>query len=390
MKINKIFSLLLIFGLVLSGCKNDIEQNEDEILVAPLKEGDYGYSLPYADSTTSVIHNIYSGNKKDVYNMGEQALELAKSYFNPKSTYVSEGQVIKSSELERFDASYRGLGLLKFKTDYNPEGLNPEKGNFIESGTGIDMYNAILVSDVHEIDFKNKNGEYVGFQFIIVLNENVSYLEAQTNEDGSIKKDKDGKVVLSENRKTAKISTDQLYNYGSIEAGQRLVNYLRNNHPEVGNLPIQVLLYKTTSSDSMLNGTFIGQSYVTNRASTTYEKINQEWVFAPSSRLNTLDSVLAGQIQNVKSKLFENWPNEVGFYGRIFFINDMASEIELEINMRGKTYVEIQSLIQYLVQLMSSISDDNAILNVHVLSEGNTVAIIHRDVNSEKVELIVL
>ena len=63
MKINKIFSLLLIFGLVLSGCKNDIEQNEDEILVAPLKEGDYGYSLPYADSTTSVIHNIYSGNK---------------------------------------------------------------------------------------------------------------------------------------------------------------------------------------------------------------------------------------------------------------------------------------------------------------------------------------
>lgn len=390
MKINKIFSLLFVCCLVLSGCQKDIEETDDEILVAPLKAGDYGYSLPYADSTTSVIHNKYSGNKKDVYNMGEQALELAKPYFNPKTTYVSEGLVLDSSELERFDTSYRGLGLLKFKTEYNPEGLNPEKGNFIESGTGIDMYNAILVSDVHEIDFKDKNGEYVGFQFIIVLNENVSYLAAQTNEDGTVMTDETGKVVLEENRRTAKISTDQLYNYGSIEAGQRLVNYLRNNHPEVGNLPIQVLLYKTTSSDSMLNGTFIGQSYVTNRASTTYEVIKQEWVFAPSSRLNDLDSVLAGQIQSVKSKLFENWPNEVGFYGKVFFEDNMASAIELEINMRGKTYVEIQSLIQYLVQLMPTINNDSAKLNVHVLSDGQTIAIIQRDVDSEKVELIVL
>ena len=390
MKINKILSLFIIFCLVLSGCQNEIEETDDEILVAPLKEGDYGYSLPYEDSSTSVIHNKYSSNKKDTYNLGEQALELAKAYFNPKTTYVSEGLVLDSSELERFDSSYRGLGLLKFKTEYNPEGLNPEKGTFIASGTGIDMYNAILVSDVHEIDFKDKNGEYIGFQFIIVLNENVSYLEAKTNEDGSVQTDKDGNVVLEEERKTAKISTTQLFNYGSIEAGQRLVNYLRNNHPEVGNLPIQVLLYKTASSDSMLNGTFIGQSYVTTRASATYEKINQEWVFAPSTRLTELDSVLATQIQNVKNKIFESWPNEVGYYGKIFFENDMASEIELEINMRGKTYVEIQSLIQYLMQLIPTISNDNAKLNVHVLSDGETIAIIQREANSDKIELIIL
>ena len=67
--------------------------------------------------------------------------------------------------------------ILKYKTDYNPEGLNPEKGSFIQSGTGIDMYNPILVSDVHEIDFVNSKGEYVGFQFIIVLNEKVTYYQ---------------------------------------------------------------------------------------------------------------------------------------------------------------------------------------------------------------------
>lgn len=389
MKINKLFSIVLLFSLLLTSCSKN-GGSEDEILVAPLKEGDYGFSLPYSDSSTSVIHNKYSSNKQDTYNMGEQALELAKKYFDPKNTYASEGLVLQSSELERFDSSYRGLGLLKYKTEYNPEGLNPEKGSFVESGSGIDMYNPILISDVHEIDFKNKNGEYVGFQFIIVLNENVTYSEVETNENGEVKKDSDGEVVLKDERKTAKISTEQLYNYGSIEAGQRLVNYLRNNHPEVGNLPIHVLLYKTTNSDSMLSGSFIGQSYVTTRASTSYEKINQEWVFAPSSRLNELNSVLSTQITNVKEKLFENWPNEVGFYGRVFFVDDMINEVEIEINMRGKTYVEIQSLIQYVVQLAPNINENNAELNIHVLSDGQTVAILHRDADSEKITPIIL
>lgn len=382
MKISKLCTFILLTSMLLTGCE---KEQTGTAQIAPLKEGDYTYMLPYVKSSTEVTHSKYGSNKKDIFNMGELALELAKPYFDTKNTFASEGQILSSSELERFDSSYRGLGLLKYKTDYNPEGLNPEKGSYVQSGTGIDMYNPILVSDVHEIDFRDKNNEYVGFQFIIVLNETVTYYEPQKNEDGSIKKDANGDVVLKKESKSTEISAQQLYNYGSIEAGNRLVSYLRNNHPEVGNLPIQVLLYKTTSSNSKLYGTFIGQSYITTRASTTYEKIYQEWVFAPSTRLEKLNTLLASQISNVKSQIFEYFPNEVGFYGRVFFENNIAKSVELEINMRGKTYVEIQSLIQYVKQLAPTINENKAELKIHILSDGETVAILTREKNSETI-----
>lgn len=384
MKTNKKILIFLTGVLLLAGCQKK-NQSDEYVIVEPLRKGDYGYLLPYESNSTSVIHNKYQSNKKDTYFMGEQALELAKSYFDPGSVYVREGNVLESNELERFDANYRGLGLLKFKTDYNPEGLNPEKGNYVPSGSGVDMYNAILVSDVYETDFVNENGEYVGFQFTIVLNETVSYRDAKKNADGSVATDSNGNVILEGESKSMKLSDDQLYNYGSIEAGQRLVSYLRNNHPEVGNLPIHVLLYKTTSSGSKTSGVFIGQSYVTNRSSTSYDRIRQEWVFAPSDRLSTLNSVLAGQMTAVKNAMFEHFPNEVGYYGRVFFQNDLVSKVEIEISLIGKTYVEVQSLIQYMATQAPTISENKTELSIHIKSDGEIMAIIHRDFGSNDV-----
>lgn len=386
MKINKGWKLTVVLMLALTGCQKN-EDNENSVIVEPIKKGNYGFALPYVSSSTSVIHNKYQSNRMDSYFMGEQALELSKPYFDPSSCFASEGQVLSSEEYERFDASYRGLGLLKYKTDYNPEGLNPEKGTYVPSGTGINMYNAILVSDILEIDFVDKDGKAVGYQFTIVLNENITYYDAQLDANGNPLTDKDGNVLVQSEAKKAKITTQQLYTYGSLEAGQRLVSYLRNNHPEVGDLPIQILLYKTSSADSNISGVFIGESYINTRSSTSYTPISQEWVFAPSSRLNTLNSVLAGQISSVKNQLFEHFPNEVGYYGRVFFKDNMASEVELEINMRGKTYVEIQSLIQYVASLSSQISENDVELNIHVLSDGDTVAMLHRDAGSNELTI---
>lgn len=385
MKVSKKWRILFVFTLLLTSCKQ--ENEHEHVIVEPVKKGEYGFYLPYEDSSANIIHDKYGVNKKDTYFLGEQALELAKEHFDPKSVYAREGSVISAEELERFDANYRGLGLLKYMTEYNPEGLNPEKGNYVPSGSGIDMYNAILVSDVREIDFVDKEGNFVGFQFTIVLNETVSYSEALKNADGTVKTDKNGDILVKDEEKTAKLSTDQLFNYGSLEAGQRLVSYLRNNHPEVGNLPIQVLLYKTTSADSMTSGSFIGKSYVTTRASTSYEKLNQEWVFAPSNRLDELNSILADQISSVKNELFKVFPNEIDYYGRVFFQDNMAQEVEIEVNVRGKTYVEIHSLVQYMVSKAPSISENKVELNINVKNEGQTVALIHRDLNGKDIEV---
>ena len=135
---------------------------------------------------------------------------------------------------------------MKFKSTENTEGLNPEKGIAISNGFGTNMYNPILISDLYEIDFmKQENGQYdyAGFTFVIVLNSYVSYREAELNDDGSVKTDENGETLLKGGSQTTQVSKEQLYTYGSVEAGQRLVNYLRNNHPEVGSLPIHVVLY---------------------------------------------------------------------------------------------------------------------------------------------------
>ena len=53
--------------------------------------------------------------------------------------------------------------------------------------------------------------------------------------------------------------------------------------------------------------------------------------------------------------------------------------------MRGKTYVEIQSLIQYVKSLAPTINENKPELKIHILSDGETVAILSREKDSENI-----
>lgn len=388
---NKPLILLLSGLLLLSGCgKND---GEDVVNVSPLIEGEYGFVLPYTTSSAPVVHKKYLTSKNESYKIGKYALELCKKHFDPDKYLVREGGVVEATELERFDtttAEYRALGLLKFKTSFNSAGLNPEKGTYIDNGNGVKMYNAILVADVIEHDYIPVGGkidEYAGFTFTIVLNENVSYQEPELNADGTVKTDSSGNVILKPETKTGKITDDQLFAYGSVEAGQRLVDYLRNNHPmEVGNLPIHILLYKASGADSELPGVFIGESYQETRAS-QYTRINQEWVFAPSERLNRMNPILSSQFDDVKKTLFETYPTDVGIIGRVFFQDDMAEKMEIEVNMQAKTFVEAQTIVQYMATLSERIKENGVALRIHVYTNGESVGILTREKDSDQLKI---
>ena len=53
--------------MLLTGCE---EEQTGTAQIAPLKEGDYTYMLPYVKSSTEVTHSKYGSNKKDIFNMG--------------------------------------------------------------------------------------------------------------------------------------------------------------------------------------------------------------------------------------------------------------------------------------------------------------------------------
>lgn len=387
---NKCVFLLTLF-LLLSGCTTHEVTTEGEVSLAPIVSGEYGYYLPYEVSDAGIVHNNYQNNLSDPFDIGSSALKMAKKYFDPQKVLVQEGNVLSGSELDRFDAyQMRGLGLLKYKTSYNPEGLNPERGTYVDNGQGIKMYNPILVSDVHEIDYvtvADNKSEYAGFTFVIVLNGNVTYWEAEVDEQGNEKLDEEGNVILKEESLTAHVSEDQLFTYGSVEAGQRLVDYLRNNHPEVGNLPIHILLYQASEAGSELPGKVLGETYVIDRTS-SYTRINQEWSFVPSNRFTELNSIVANQFQSMRSAIFEHFPSQVGMFGRAYFEDNYLKELNLEVNLQATTYIEAQSLIQYLVSLCDLYQDADYKIKIDVLSHQKTIAILTRDAGSNHVNVV--
>lgn len=385
---SKRLSLVLVCSMLFACSNKAPDLNENNISLNPVISGEYGYYLPYETNKTSTIHNNYQSSKNENLSLGKQALKLAKKHFDPNKLLVQEGNVISASELERYDANYRGLGLLRYKTSYNPEGLNPERGSAVDNGYGLQMYNPIIVADVHEIDYVNNAGEYQGFTFVIVLNSKVRYYEAQLDESGN-PITKNDEIQLAEEGKITTMSDEQLFTYGSVEAGQRLVNYLRNNHPEVSNLPIHVALYKASVADSNLPGVFLGESLVQDR-SASYSELNQEWVFVPSTRASELNGIVTSQYTSLKNALFEHFPNDVGMYGLAYFENQMIQELKIEVNIQAKTYVESSSMIQYLVALCETFTDSTFALQIQVLSDSKVIAVLNRDINTSNVTVTML
>lgn len=377
--------------LILAGCTSSPDTNDEgNHSISSRSEGEYGYCLPYVSSDSSIVHNLYQNSKREPFEIGNRLVELAKKYFDPAQYLISEGLIISGNELQRYDDSSRGLGLLMYRTSYNPQGLNPEKGTYIESSSGGKMYNPIVVSDVYEIDYVTQCGEdieYAGFSFAIVLSQDVTYYEAEVDDEGNPLTDEKGEVILKNERKVGTLSDEQLFTYGSVEAGQSLVNYLRNNHPEVGNLPIHVALYKASDADSQLPGVYIGESFVEDRSS-SYTKIHEEWVFAPSNRLGELNGIIATQFNQMKNEIFEYFPSNIGIYGKVFFENDYAKQMNIEVSIQAKTYVEIQSLIEYMIELIDIFEDNSFMIKVNITCNDKTMAILTRNAESNDVSLV--
>lgn len=392
MKITRFLKISCIFLLLLlNGCQADKEaEHNQDLIIHPIIEGEYGTMLPYEVSDTRYIHNIYRTNQYDPLNMGELALDLAKKYFNPSYVYVKEGTVLNNTDLEDTNlATYISTGLLRYKSNDNPNGLNPEKGIAYDNGEGVMMVNPIMVSDVYEMDYcevVEGECEYVGFTFIIVLNSQVLYYEPQRDDDGNIVYE-DGKALTSGSLKSIEVTEDQLFTYGSVEAGQRLVSELRNNHPEVGNLPIHILLYEASVADSYLPGSFIGEALIEDRSS-TYTQLNQEWAFLPSARFAELNNVLNSQFNTAVNQLFESFPTDVGFFGKGFFEDYALKKLELELNMQAKTYVECQSAIQMVARLCNEyLSEKTYEVEVVVKSDDEVIALIERAEGEEQVKV---
>lgn len=147
------------------------------------------------------------------------------------------------------------------------------------------------------------------------------------------------------------------------------------------------MLYMAPAADSKTPGVVIGESYVTDRSS-SYTPINQEWIYFPSDDANAINGVIASQFNQMKQSLFQHFPTDVGLFGMGLFEDSALSKLELSVNMQAKTYVETQSLIQYVVQLCSLFTDTNYSIQVDIKSDDETVALLSRQKGSSNIDIM--
>ncbi len=348
--LKKIGVVLLV--LLLAGCQK--QDAETKNVLMETNEGSYTYLIPFKATDTRNYHSTYQ-SRYDINEIGAGLEEYSHAYFSTEDYYAQEGQIINRSILS---------DLVGRESDTNPQGLNPAKGSEFMISDSRSLVDAVIVTDVFELDFVKKTGsldEVSGITLAIVVNQEQSV-----------------------NGSTYRIKEDRLWDYAT-NAGRKLESYLRTLQ-SVENTPILLLIYNSVSSDAMLPGGFMGYGYFTGRSG-QFVAISEKWVLIPTSEASSLDSETYNQFLNFKSALKEYLPENIGVVGTAKYENDNIRYLRIHVNIQTKTYAEVKSLTQYCAQLTNNFSSTNMRLLVHILSNDESFALIERKENERDVSI---
>lgn len=347
--------LLIAMLLLLTGCgkqEEDIVEEAPTVIAGPAES--YSVLLPFESNILRYAHT--SSNYIEI---GQGLYSYSLNYFSSNSVIVKEGDIIDSYNTTDYP-SYRPLVLLR-ESASNPYGLNPSSSTNVPIGNGQTIQGPMIVRDLYEINFVSKedSSKLVGISFALVVQEKVTDL------DGT----------------SYTIAAEELYNYATT-AGRKLENYLRSL-PEVGDVPILIMIYNSSSSDSSLPGTFIAQGYFNGRSG-QFEKVNERWVLFPTTEALSLDSATYSQFEGFSSSIKDFLPENIGIVGKGYYVNNEIKKLLITINVQGKTYTEIYALTEYVVQLAKDFSLETELI-IEITSFSDTISVITKEANSDKI-----
>jgi len=334
--VKKLFIIFIL--LLLSACSSSIEPSGN-LKIESTKKNEYCVVLPFKASDVRQYHGTYLG-RADFLEIGSRLEQKSKAYFSVDEYCFSEGQVISNSDLTK---------LVRRESSSNPYGLNPPSGSeFLVGTSNISVLDAVVVSDVMEIDFYKKNSEDIsvsGISFAIVLNQSLS------TPNGSVS-----------------VSDEVLYEYGS-NMGRKLDRYIRSLS-DMEDMPIYIALFVTNPSDAVLPGRYIGDGYFTARGG-QFNTNNEKWVLFPTSQATSLDAALAEKFNSFKSSITRFIPESVGVVGEARYVDNQTDFLRITLTLQAKTYSEIRALTQYTTELLKEIDlgDYPIIIRINSISE---------------------
>ncbi|MBS3990998.1 MAG: CamS family sex pheromone protein [Erysipelothrix sp.] len=350
---HKIVSLLC--GLLfLSACAPSQNGENPNII---RKEGDYAIVDDFNPSVNRSYHGTYLPIHQAL-EVGSRLVELSKQHFDVSEYSLAEGKIITLSRL---------AALVRRESATNPIGLNPPSGSLFPSGTGEDILDAVLVSDVLELNFMQKRGDELslaGISIAIVLNPSQSVGLGRVN-----------------------VSAERMYEYGS-DMGRKLESYLRSL-AGVGDVPIYITLYSLASVDAILPGGMIGEGLFLSRSG-QITSLNEYWLLIPSNASNELDPLTHSVFLQLKSRLQTLLPEAIGVFAKARVVNQRIDTMIIEVNSNVKTYTELLALTQIVLNEVNDFEERRMDIKIHIKNLNSTLVLIEKKANDDEFTIIYL
>lgn len=361
--------VVLCMVLFLSACGSKTKE-KTSIVSEPIVAGDYKILNSLASSTARQTHVEFNRGWYDREAVGKGIMAYSKSHFSPDTYYMMEGQIFAREDLQPGVVENQKESILGRKSSDNEYGLNPEIGTTFtinDAGETITVgRQTVPIRDLFEINFTKEASDdpkIDGISLAIVLS-------------SAIYDDKD---------QEREISDTILFKLGE-QAAITISDYL-HKLPEIGNkVPIYITLFKASSTDDSLPGTFIGESY--GKDSISMQPLNEKWVIFSSDEATEMDAIVAQQFDSLKNDLYMLIPNNIGIVGKGKFMDDKLDSLQITITTEAKTYTESSAIIQRTNELVNNFDSNEFEISIRFINDDEAYAMIRRDKGDDETNVI--
>lgn len=330
--------LLCLSLLLLVSCHSGTN-NEQEVIEF---NKNYSFKIPFQISSRRHMHQRRGVYRDDSIMITKGLYDYMSYYFGGSDDYLlAEGQEINDKLFE---------GLMRFKSNDNPNGLNPEANASFVLDNGKTVTQPIIVTDLFELDVYDDKNELVGMSIGLCVKQSVS-------EDG-------------------KLSDADLKKYGE-NAGRQLVSILRKEE-KMAKAKIVVAIYNLEKVDSSLPGNFIGSLYFDHNAA-DFDEDQSRWYLLPSSDASKNFSELSESFNVFKNNLSNLIIDDyIGVVGQLNQFDGSAKELYIDVTSDTKSYPEIQVLVNYISKLLKQHFSSDLHIKVRIMNGREVKAIMEK------------
>lgn len=315
-----------------------LEQSSHSSYYRPLIDEDGNYPTSENRGTTLQLNS-----RVNIKLFEDDLIRLAQDYFPVENHFFQEGQFITAETARAW---------LRRESSDNPDGLNPADED----------QPAVLTSILEHDFYQEQDGEYVlsGISIGLAMD--------PTTED-------------TESGSRGRLETDQVREIGQ-EMGSVVIERLRAADHIPDNVSIMVGVFEQAPSDNLAGGTYLTTGFSDSaESSPNYNVVNERRAVFPVQGGDTTEG---NNFRNFQSQVENFTPNLNGVVGRAHYVDDILTDLTINITTQFYGQGEIVAFTHYINQMAMTYLPENIRIEIIVESLNGTESILVREVNEDE------